>query len=220
MPPLAPIVEEFTKPPPPTAIGIQLMSEPDARCWFIDAPSTQLIQIQRDRFIRNWRKGESPHDEYPRYDRLRPLFEYDWNVFLEFLESEELGRPQVNQCEVTYINHISLGSELRALGDAHEVLNLLGAAPHRSFLPEPEMLSVNARYLMPERRGRLHIAAQPAIRRQDGQQVLQLSLTARGAPASSRWTDLAARFDEGHDWIVRGFDEITSEKMHNIWGRR
>lgn len=219
VPPLTPVTEEFGHPTPgKVEFSIGVSSEPEARCWFIDSTSTQLIQVQRDRFIRNWRKRPAPHDAYPRYRALRPDFERDWASFLSFLEREDLGVPDVNQCEVTYINHIELGLGWTTLGEAHRVLTMLKPQDARRFLPEPENLALSIRYLMPDNRGRLHVAAQPAIRRADGQQVMQLTLTARGKPDSSRIEDLAAWFDRGHDWIVNGFRDLTTPEMHDVWG--
>jgi len=217
-PPLSPVIEDFSSPPTAPSLGIEVSSEPDARFWLVDGTSTQLIQIQRDRFIRNWRKGEAPNDAYPRYDELRPRFEHDWLSFVGFLEREKLGTPEVNQCEVTYINHIGLGTGWNSLSDAHRVLTVLKAQEGREFLPEPEMVIVNVRFVMPERRGRLHVSAQPAIRRQDGSAVMQLTLTARGRPESSRLEDIVAWFNLGHDWIVHGFVDLTTPEMHQIWG--
>jgi len=216
-PPLAPEIEEF--PAPPSRPRIELTSEPDARCWFIDSTSTQLIQIQRDRFIRNWRKAAAPNDAYPRYEQLRPRFMRDWQRFLGFLEREDLGRPEVNQCEVTYINHVELGTGWRSFGELVSVLRIAAPFDQRDFLPEPEMLIVNARFVMPRKQGRLHVAAQPAIRRHDQKEILQLTLTARGKPASSGLDDILGWFDMGHNWIVQGFADITSGKMQAIWGR-
>lgn len=217
--PLTPVTEEFPAPPPSESVGIQFSLEPEARCWFIDTTSTQLIQVQRDRFIRNWRKGAPPHERYPSYDELRPRFERDWAGFFQFLEHHNLGTPEINQCEVTYVNHIDLGRGWRSFGESAQVLSLL-ASPSTEFLPEAEMVLINARYVMPGGKGRLHVAAQPAMRRDDGKEVMQLSLTARGKPASSLVGDILAWFDVGHEWIVRGFADITTAKMQEIWGRR
>jgi uncharacterized protein (TIGR04255 family) len=219
-PPLPPVMEDLSSAPQEARIGISLSSEPDARCWLIDETSTQLIQVQRDRFIRNWRKGQPPYDSYPRYTTLRPEFERDWTLFGQFLEREGLGVPEINQCEVTYINHIELGAGWDSIGDAHRVLAILNSHDHQTFLPAPEMVTMNVRYLMPARRGRLHVATQPVVRRADGRQVLQLALTARGKPDSSRLEDVVAWFDQGHEWIVRGFVDLTTPAMHAIWGRR
>ena len=218
-PPLPPVVEEFVSPPQPRAVGIQLTAEPDARCWFVDETSTQLIQVQRDRFIRNWRKGAPPNDRYPRYDDLRPKFEHDWQSFLNFLRNERLDAPEVNQCEVTYINHIELGRGWQALGELHKITPIVSEGQRR-FLPSPELHSLNVSYVMPDNLGRLHVSAQPAIRRQDAKVGIQLTLTARGKPVSSEISDIIAWFNLGHDWIVHGFVDMTTREMRNIWEQR
>lgn len=217
-PALAPVVEEFPPPAAGGSVGIQLQSEPEARCWFIDETSTQLIQVQRDRFLRNWRRGDPPAHSYPSFDELRPRFARDWQRFVQFLVGEGLRTPDVNQCEVTYVNHIELGRGWESFGQAHEALTLL-APPSNSFLPRPELVALNTSYAMPDKAGRLHVAAQPAVRRKDGRQVLQLTLTARGQPAACQEADILAWFGLGHEWIVQGFAEITTAKMQKIWGR-
>ena len=75
----------------------------------MNSAGTEMIQIQNDRFIKNWRKcGEN--EEYPRYAKtVKPAFERDFREFLAFLADENLGAVKVNQCEVTYVNHIVAG---------------------------------------------------------------------------------------------------------------
>jgi uncharacterized protein (TIGR04255 family) len=218
--PLSPVEEDFSHPPKPAQVGLEVSSAVDARCWFIDHTTTKLIQLQRDRFIRNWRKGPPPHDAYPRYATLRPEFEEDWRSFSDFLMREDLGVPEVNQCEVSYINHIELGLGWDSLAEAYRVLTMLRPLQSPLFLPEPEAVVLNTRFVMPERQGRLHVSAQPAIRRADGRQVLQLTLTARGRPESSRLDDIVLWFDRGHEWIVHGFVDLTTPELHTIWGKR
>ena len=57
---------------------------PAVRCWYMSADSTQLVQIQNDVFIRNWRPTPD-RPEYQHYDAIRPLFARDWLIFLGFL---------------------------------------------------------------------------------------------------------------------------------------
>lgn len=218
-PALTRILEDFgTRLPVRPPLGIELVSQPEVRCWFIDASSTELIQVQRDRFIRNWRKvGDG--DIYPRYERLKPQFEHDWAVFCAFLREFELGSPEVNQCEVTYINHFEIGRELDAYGEAHKVIRLLSSEARSEFLPGPEIVRINTTYMMADKKGRLHVELQPVIRRHDAREMLQLTLTARGRPASSRPKDVLEWFDMGHEWIVRGFTDLTTEAMHRLWRR-
>jgi len=216
-PPLGPQMEQFEGPPTPSQVRVALTAKPRVRGWFIDAAGAELIQVQHDWFVRNWRKVTGA-ERYPGYEDLKPRFEADWRRFTEFLDRKGLGRPEVNQCEVTYVNDIPQGEGWSSLGEAHRVLSSL-AAPKREFLVEPEVEIVNATYVMPEKKGRLHVVAQPAVRTYDRQVVLQMTLTARGRPASSSEEDVATWLDLGHEWIVRGFADLTTRPMQDRWGR-
>lgn len=218
-PPLTPAFEEFGTPMSHLPkVGIELVSEVDARCWFIDKSRTLLVQVQRDRFIQNWRKvtGEEP---YPRYASLKPRFGDEWQRFCQFLREEELPAPEVTQCEVTYVNHIEPGVGWNSYAEIHNVI-AAWTAPSGNFLPGPEVTLINTKYLMPDKRGRLHIVVQPAVRPRDAKEVLQLTLTARGRPNTSGLDDILEWFDLGHEWIVRGFTDFTTTTMHEIWGRK
>ena len=216
-PPLGPQLEEFGPALPPQVVKLMLSAAIEARCWFIDSSGSQLIQVQRDRFIRNWRKATA-QERYPEYEYLRPRFEKDWGRFCSFLADAGIERPEVNQCEVTYINHIPLGEGFSSFGEIHRVVTLV-APPPAGFLPsEPEVVVLNNSYLMPDKKGRLHVTLQPAVRKDDNRVVLQLTLTARGRPEPGtegilRW------FDIGHEWITRGFADLTTAEMHRLWGR-
>jgi uncharacterized protein (TIGR04255 family) len=215
-PPLGNVVEDLARPPVPARIGIQLTAEPEARCWFLNGLGTELVQLQRDRFVRNWRKVTGSED-YPSYDALKPRFERDWNRLLHFLAREELGKPEVNQCEVTYINHLPV--DVEKLGSLHRFARVVSEESGGGFLPEPETAQLQLRYIMGDKKGRLHVGVQPGVRRDDRRPVLQLGLTARGTPASSRTDDILAWFDLGHEWVVRGFADFTRSEMHTTWER-
>ena len=219
MPPLGAVFEEFGRHSTGPSIGRELVSEPDVRCWFIDESTTQLIQVQKDRFIRNWRKVQHG-DVYPRYEALKPRFKADWERFLRFLEEEGIGSPEVNQCEVTYINHMDMGKGWDSYGEIDKVVRLKLLSTPREFLPEPEKVNLHVRYLMPDKRGRLHVTFQPAIRRQDAKEIFQLEITARGRPAASSIDDILDWFDTAHEWIVRGFADLTTPEMHQVWRRK
>lgn len=218
-PALVPAFEEFETQRTGSPVGIELVSEPTVRCWFIDQSSTRLIQVQKDRFIQNWRKVKGD-EVYPRYSRLKPEFRSAWQRFCEFLEEEKLETPDVNQCEVTYVNHIELGKGWRSYGEIQKVVAYWSGTSSGDFLPEPEIVHLNTTYVIPNKRGRLYITMQPAIRQQDAKEVLQLNLTVRGRPSSSQLEDILEWFDLGHEWIVRGFTDFTTKEMHRVWGRK
>ena len=214
-PPLDPAVEDFE----PTraiglAFGLRVVSEPPLRCWLIDATSTELLQLQKDRFVRNWRK-QKPDHVYPRYEFLKPKFRQDWERFCEFLRGNGIAAPEVNQCEITYVNHIEAGPSV----NIDKVVRFLAPKPSRDFLPDPEMVQLSASFMLPGKSGRLHIVLQPVIAVPEAKEALQLTLTARGRPASSSLTDILHWFDMGHEWIVRGFTDFTSQEMHRAWRR-
>lgn len=66
--------------------------------------------------------------------------------------------------------------------------------------------------------GRLHIEAEPAIETDDFP-IVRLTLTARGSPISPTLQGVADFLDLGRETIVRAFTAVTTEEMHNIWGR-
>jgi len=217
--PLGQAIEQFEgKPFNRLTIGVELVSSPDIRCWFINSSKTQLIQVQPDRFLHNWRKVKED-DVYPHYDSIKPNFMEEWQKFCQFLDNVGLGSPEVNQCEITYVNHIELGKGWKTYGELNKVISSWSGVYSGNFLPDPESINLNTRYVLPNKRGRLHIAMQRVIRQQDAKEVLQLNLTARGKPSSSRPEDISEWHDLGHEWIVRGFTDFTTEEMHKNWRR-
>jgi uncharacterized protein (TIGR04255 family) len=217
-PPLLLQKETFgTKQRQPLNLEFDILSiQPEARVWFEEKSGARLIQIQHDRFIHNWRKTDE-QQEYPRYEKvIRPAFSGEWDRFCSFLDQQGIGLPEVQQCEVQYINHVDFEGweSFTLLVDALE-----GWPGGRGFLPTPESASFNTSYLMPDNAGRLRIIAQPAVRHLDGKMVIQLALVARGRPKSSNRESILEWFDLGREWIVNGFTEFTSTRMHQIWER-
>lgn len=219
-PPLTHVVEQFeAKAKLEPQLLVEFGAAPEMRCWFIDRSETRLIQVQKDRFVHNWRKVKGD-EVYPRYASLKPKFKVEWQRFCQFLDEQKLGTSDVNQCEVTYVNDIEISKGLKSYGEVNKVIASWSGESSGEFLPLPETVRLNTTYVMPEKRGRLHIVLQPAIRRRDAKEILQLNLTARGRPASSRLEDIWEWFDIGHEWIVRGFTDFTTKEMHKVWRRK
>src|SRR5258706_6722338 len=63
--PLEPVIERFGINHAVGKVSLQILDAPPIpRCWFLNAAGADLIQIQSDRFLRNWRKVEED-SEYP-----------------------------------------------------------------------------------------------------------------------------------------------------------
>jgi uncharacterized protein (TIGR04255 family) len=218
--PLAPVLEAPGITPAAAAVtAITLVVPPLPRCWFLTEDKTQLLQVQRDRFWRNWRQVQG-NERYPRFAHLAGEFRRAWEGFLAFADDERLGPVKVNQCELSYINNIESGVGWKELGELDQVFTLLRPRPSESFLPPPEVLNWQARYKLPDGRGRLYVEMNPAFRQRDMKLVLGLNLTARGAPAGDSAEQIAAWFNLAHEWIARAFAELTGPAAHEVWGRR
>ena len=212
-------IERFDKPSEPLEARVRFLTKPELRCWFVSADDRTLIQVQHSRFIFNWKK-ESPSDTYPLYDQtIRPAFTREWSRFRQFVESNHLGDLKVVQCEVTYINHLELGNGWQSAADLPSVFPSWSGQTSGRFLPAPEDVTLEVRYKLPENAGRLIIAARPAIRNADGVEIIQLTLSARGDPKGSEDAAILGWIDTGREWVVRGFTDFTSEKMHKTWNR-
>lgn len=191
---------------------------PHFRCWFIDESKNNLIQVQKDRFILNWRKVRG-NESYPHYDYIRPTFENEWVRFCEMLEQEGMETPEVSQCEVTYVNHIEFDNELTGCGELKRIVASWSGASSGEFLPKVDKVSLNTSYAMPQKKGRLRISLQPVIRSRDGMEVLQLDVSATGRPTSSKTPDILEWLDLGREWVVKGFADFTTPEMHMKWRR-
>lgn len=216
-PPLDPVQEHFGPPPPPRVKIAFGNKPPTPRVWFVGPDNTELVQIQNDRFIRNWRKAGTDAT-YPRYERIRSEFHTEAQTLIRFLDEERLGELSINQCEITYVNHIEYGSDaLNAVPAEALFANWTPLGPS-GVLPPPEEMLLRWRFCMPEKTGRLHVLAQPAW---DANQrrIWTMSLMARGCPMGDGVEGAFKFFDAGREWIVHGFTELTAENMHRHWER-
>jgi uncharacterized protein (TIGR04255 family) len=221
-PPLPSAFEWFgAAPPVPARVQIELLSTHTVgRALLQDATGNNLVQVQQDRFIRNWRKLES-EGVYPRYKNVRAGFSEELRAFAAFIAERNLGALVPNQCEVTYVNHIEPADGWTRVGQAHGALMPLRAGSSDGRLGEPEAVHFSASYLIAGDAGapvgRLHVAAKPSVRRVDGVSIIVLTLTARGAPAAPTTDAVLAWLDRGREAVVRGFNSITTPEMHRVW---
>jgi len=203
-----------------------LDTPPVPRYWFINGPGdagTDLVQVQQDRFVRNWRKmGDA--DTYPRYERIREWFQRDAASFLKFVEAHQLGDVTPDQCEVTYVNHVKPGAIWKEHGEVGKVILPWSGQHSDDFLPGEEDVTLASRYIIPGEKGepigRLSVTVNPAYVSDTEEPVLQMTLIARGRPIGEGLGGVLKFLDLGRDWIVRGFASITTRTMHQIWERR
>jgi uncharacterized protein (TIGR04255 family) len=221
-PPLPEVFERFDI---PQAQGIEFQFDerpPSPRVWFLNGDKTDLIQIQQSRFVHNWRKLHTDK-QYRRYEVEREAFRVKALKLTSFLAENELGELNINQCELTYVNHITPCAVWKTHSDGSSVFNFLRDRSGRGFLPKPEDGTFQMRFRMNDSAGipygRLLITVKPAWRNADKVPIFVMSLTARGIPPTSEIDGVLKFFDVGREWIVKAFDELTTEEMHHEWRR-
>jgi uncharacterized protein (TIGR04255 family) len=197
-------------------------SPPTPRCWFLNQEETELIQVQPDRFVHNWRRAGADA-EYPRYQKLRQTFRSDLKRFCEYVKREGCGQFVPNQCEVTYVNRIHPGPAWQSHDELDKIVAFFSGACRDDFLSAPEDARIQMRFLIPaeggEPVGRLHTVIEPRFRAADGAPLYTFTLTARGKPSTEDIKGVMGFLDLGHEWVVRGFASMTTESMHREWGR-
>jgi uncharacterized protein (TIGR04255 family) len=230
-----PIVEEHPYLPPifetfgtPAAfmipsLNFQIVTRPEMlRVHFVNQEKTELLQVQRDRFLHNWRKvGRG--DNYPRFERMIDTFESGFQKFMGVIDRERLGPVAPNQCEVSYFNQIPIP-------DGETIWSQLALTfPDRvgnstvEGLGTPEDGRFALRYIVPAADGsplgHVAVAAEPALRA-DGVTIIQFTLTARGKPATANMSGVLDFLKNGRVLLNRAFKKLTSAEMQKRWGRR
>lgn len=219
LPPLAPIIEGPSPAFQPTSINVQLLTAPPApRVWLMSPTGANLIQIQHDRFLFNWKKT-SDEETYPRYNNVFARFENYFRIYQEILASQDALPLTFRQFELAYVNIIGPKNGLAVVGEGGLLVDHLRQNSSDRFLPNPELLNISASYSLPSNFGRLHLTAAPAVLANE--RVVRLDLTARGIPAERIEEHRSAWFDLAHDWIVHGFADCTNSRLHasDIWDR-
>jgi uncharacterized protein (TIGR04255 family) len=218
MSPLIHIVETYDQPvsklPAGTVERVDLPPLP--RLFFITKEKNHLIQLQRDRFLQNWRKLREG-TEYPRYKKMFPRFLKSWELLNDFIKDLGIGQLEPDQYELTYINHISQGSGWTSLGDIEKVFPDFRCRTGDRSLPEPESVAWRRIYGFPKATGRLHVSMQQGIDKETQKAVLVLNLTARGFSKDN----LDGWFNTAHEWIVKGFIDLTGiDVQKSVWKRK
>jgi len=223
-PQLPPTFEDFQPPSPPKVEIVLEQKAPVPRLWFLNDPKTELIQVQPDRFIHNWRRLRDG-EPYPHFEAIHESFVEELKLFEAFLRSEELGRLKVNQCELTYVNQIEPSAVWRHHGEVGQILRLWSPLLDASILGEPEDVGMRIRYRIPgpgaEPIGRLNVFLEPGFKVADHTPVYTLNLVARGKPLAEGIEGASAFFELGRRWIVKGFSDLTGHRLqYDIWGKQ
>jgi hypothetical protein len=208
--------------PPRAGFEFELVTgAPPVRYWLLNDAGDELLQLQQNWFACNWRKV-APDAKYGRWDSRWEAFER----WIREVEDHLNSAPLVfDQAEVTYVNHIEPADTWHDHGDANRVFTFLSEpGGDVRFLPGHEQVAAEMKYVMtvPDRPeepvGRLSVSLAPAFRPPQTP-IFVLTLVARGAPLGDGLDGVRAFAELAHQWIVRGFADLTTPGMHSEWQR-
>ncbi len=200
------------------AVNLQFVQSPASRLRITNADRSRMIQVQNGRFHYNWLKTDT--QSYPRYSVVRSEFDGLFLKFKEFLAKNSLGSLEADQWEVTYVDHIPMGT---VWNSPHDWLELFPATAEAVEIGGNISLdSVLARisYEVKPQLGRLHVQVNhgmtQAAKDASKTEIMRVDITARGPMQQD--VDLSKGLDIGRRAIVETFFKLTSAKAHQYWG--
>jgi uncharacterized protein (TIGR04255 family) len=198
-----------------------LMSPPMPRFWFESLDSRDLLQIQQDRIIQNWRRREA-EEEYPRYETIRGRFLSNVEKFVDLLRSEMIGELRPNQCEVTYVNAVETPGGESPDQQLQRITPLWAGRFSEPYPLEVENTILQTRLVLRDQGrpyGRAYVSFAPGILPADNRPVLRLDITVRGKPRDQSISEAFRSLDDEREVVVRTFAAVTTPAMWEIWGR-
>jgi uncharacterized protein (TIGR04255 family) len=211
---LDPRIENFGDPSPPVLAGFAI-ARPESRYWFTTSDEVELLQLQADRCLFNWRAVKDG-PRYPHFEFIQRRFWQELEEWREFV-SQRSVILRANQWEITYVNQIESSDRSAQLDRAfsffgNELNDGIGGFPESAHFTCQRVLMNNDQ---PWARGFVVVRLATS---HHGEPRMHLELTVRGPGLEVGYIkemQLKAR-----EWIVRTFDALTSEEMHNKWGKQ
>ena len=210
---LAPIAGDFEE------ILEEATGAPLPRFLMVSKEDDQVLQLQRNRLVFNWRKRGG---DYPNFEAVYKSFAEHYKNLGEFLKSHDISLPGIGQCELAYVNHIPKGEGWEIPADAAAIFPIVGWNNHDAkIVTNPSAINWQNMFDMPDNLGSLLLKVQTAVRRVDGQPILAFELVARGGEEAVAPIGMDAWFKAAHYSIGVAFSEFTDDKVQvDRWGRQ
>ncbi len=190
---------------------------PLPRVWFLSKTENELVQLQTDRMILNWRKLKS-EDQYPKYDAVLREFRAKLELLSEFLRRNDLGSLKPVSCELTYINHIPKGHGWKRPADLSNLLtDFSWCSSDKRLLSEPRDIKLQYVFEIPESQGSLTFSVGQGIRKSDQVSTFVFQLTANGLGPDHSMDAVWRWFQTSHDMINEAFKELTTGSIRESW---
>ncbi len=210
-----PLTQDF---PPVPEVGdfptINILTMPPLRRAFMATASTEYaIQLQENRFHYNWRKLD-PDVKYPRFPAVFDRFLGSWGRFSDFARRQGLAEPRPKRYELAYVNELNSLGHL-SVEQAVKLFDWQNFAAQ--FLPKPQGTNIAWSFSLPDQKGSMN-ASTNRFTKPDGRTTVVLTLLCSGPSAPESYS-LNEWFETAHEWIVRGFTDLTTQEAQSVWKR-
>lgn len=190
------------------------LGAPALRLWMLNESEDELLQVQNDRLVLNWRRTLGDDRTYPRYDYLRGVYQRVYADFQEQVAHLNVGTFRPHTAVVSYMNRFELGAgeELKdVIAPLNQSWKLLGNVTPEITMNIPVTSGDSADALSGQ------LTAKASIDQMDRKYGYLEVITRIGVGEPSG--DVLACLDLAHWSCVDGFDRLTTEKMHQRWGK-
>jgi len=181
---------------------------------------TELIQVQNNLLVFNWRKGQG--NDYVGFNVIRQSLLEACDTLANFILAEGLGELRINQCELTYVNHLGFTNNRSSRRPLVEMFSCWNSPAGLPSMESPEEVNFQLQHVLTENDqsvGRLFVDLKSAYGN-DGQMALYaLNMIARGKPSDTGLPSAMAFLDRAHECLVRYFTDLTTPEMHLLWER-
>jgi uncharacterized protein (TIGR04255 family) len=190
---------------------------PMPRYWFVAADEVNLLQVQKNAFMLNWRRRDA---EYPHFDEhLKPTFDRYFTAFEDFLRSEiRITDLKIDLCELTYINTIEACEYWSGPDDTPKVIPSFSIFSTGADTSGPTAFHCTYAYGLDESL-QLKVTIRSAVSSQKpGVPVLVFEIRAAGRLGQVSKSSADAWFDRAHEAIINCFVGMTNKDIqHTYW---
>ena len=185
---------------------------PMPRYWFIANNEINLIQIQRNAFIFNWRKRD---EDYPRYHYdIKVNFDKYFGLFSKFLHEKGIAsEPTVDLCELCYINAVESCEYWENPDQTSNVIPSFSFLNHGIEMEKPFGFTCNYLYDI-ETDMKINIGISTRINAdQPSSNRLMFEIRAQGSFPRVAKSATEDWFERAHGTIERCFLKITAPEI-------
>ena len=188
------------------------------RFWFETPNDEELIQVQQDRLVYNWKRpSDNLNDKncYPRYEAVIENFFQYYESFSKGMERKGVKAENPSVMELTYVNLIDVPDG--GVSEIGECFKDASWSNQKRVLPPPENIQHRNFFKIPDLPLMLFTDLSMRQRVHDGKIAFHYELSVRGPINNFSNKSMREWFDNARLWITFGFVDSTTECMHKIW---